>query len=207
MWLPGSQSPSSHPPHLCLHIPAFPLYQLLYNLCNELRPGAGLTLTSLRRSQRTRSLAGHGLAQPQGEQLARAQWPGLPLYFVYPYPTRNQYCYTATMFQYLLIREGAIVLWKASSSISDSLLALSLAAYTMSNNKHYYYRLAEVSWAESWKELNHESVTLIAYMFLPCSKLMQWRQKSLTAQWGRETGTGRATCRVLTTRECSNSFD
>lgn len=77
------------------------------------------------------------------------------------------------MFQYLLIREGAIVLWKASSSISDSLLALSLAAYTMSNNKHYYYRLAEVSWAESWKELNHESVTLIAYMFLPCSKLMQ----------------------------------
>lgn len=42
MWLPGSQSPSSHPPLLYLHIPAFPLHQhqLLYNLCNEFWPGA-----------------------------------------------------------------------------------------------------------------------------------------------------------------------
>lgn len=76
------------------------------------------------------------------------------------------------------------MLWKASSSTSDSLLALSVAAHTMRGNKHHDFRLAEVSWAESWKELKHKSITLMPCMFLPCSKLIQWRQKSLTAQGG-----------------------
>lgn len=47
-----------------------------------------------------------------------------------------------------------------------------------------------MSRAGSWKDLKHECLALIPYMFLPCSKLVQWRQSRSWLSEGVERAQG-----------------
>lgn len=115
MWLPGSQSPwliPVRPSSTCTPLPS-PLHehQLLSDLCSKLMWGAGLTLTSLycRRTDEVSEdqLLGWAGIHPGGRgRPERSNQVCLHI----TCPTWNRYHYSASIFQYLLIRAEAILL-------------------------------------------------------------------------------------------------